>query len=68
MLLNFGIIANENILNACIGDQTDQDFINLYSKWKGKLDKINLQLYLINLNSTGGITKIIAKTFKIKEK
>ena len=68
MTLNFGIVADETILNAFIGDETDQDIINFYSKWKGLMDNIDLNSYLINLNSTGGIIKIIANRFKVIEK
>lgn len=68
MSLNFGIVADETILSACIGDEKDPDLVSFYSKWNGLMDNICLNSYLINLNSTGGVIKIIAKGFKIMEK
>jgi hypothetical protein len=68
MTLNFGIVADETILNACIGDDKDPDLVDFYSKWKGLMDNVKLNSYLIRLNSTGGTIKIIAKAFKIIEK
>ena len=63
--LNFGIIAHETILCASIL-VNDTDLSNFYSKWKGLMDDIKLNVYLIELNSTGGKIKIIAKDFRIK--
>ncbi len=68
MIFNFGIVADETILSACIGDDKNIDLIDFYSKWNGSMDSVNLNLYMIRLNSTGGIIKIIAKGFKIIEK
>lgn len=68
MMLNFGIVADETILSACIGDDKDLDLVDFYSKWNGSMDNVNLNSYTIRLNSTGGIIKIIAKRFKIIEK
>jgi len=68
MNLNFGIVADETILNAWIGDDTDTDLIDFYSKWRGLMDNLKLDTFIIELNSTGGIIKIIAKAFKIIEK
>ena len=55
-------------MSACIGDDKNIDLIDFYSKWNGSMDSVNLNLYMIRLNSTGGIIKIIAKGFKIIEK
>lgn len=63
--LNFGIVAGENILDAFIADKTDEDFILFCSKWKDKIDINEINCYAIDLNSTGGRIKIIAKAFKI---
>jgi len=67
MNLNFGIVANETILNACVLDETDTDLINFYTKWKGMMNNVKLNSFEINLNSTGGKIKIIAKEFRIKQ-
>jgi hypothetical protein len=63
--LNFGVISTENILNAKIANSDNEDLSNLYLKWKGLLDNIILNCYVINLNSTGGEIKIISKDCKI---
>lgn len=67
MNLNFGICADETILNVFENDIEDKDYINLYVKWKGHLTNIKLHTYVIELNSTGGNIKIIAKGFRIAE-
>jgi hypothetical protein len=64
--LNFGIIANETILQALILDN-DMDLIKLYAGWKGHLNTIKLNAYFLELNSTGGKIKIIAKGFRIEK-
>ena len=63
--LNFGIISSETILDASSLEADDEDLLNLYMNWKGLIDNIKLTAYLINLNSTGGWIKIIAKAFKV---
>lgn len=64
MELNFGIIADETILKAsCSVDDDDLD--KFYSKWKGLMNDVKLFSYEINLNSTGGKIKILAKTFTV---
>lgn len=63
--LNFGVVADESILDAFLLERTDEDLINLYSKWKGAIDDIELNVYLISLNSTGGEIKIISRGFDI---
>jgi len=45
----------------------DEDLAFLYSKWKGMINNIKLNSYIINLNSTGGQIKIIAKSFMVIE-
>lgn len=63
--LNFGIIADETIQNASVLEN-DNDLVTLYLKWKGHLDHIKLNVYFIELNSTGGKIKIIAKKIRVK--
>jgi hypothetical protein len=62
--LNFGVVADETILNASLEDPQNDNLINFYSKWKGTMDDIKLDTYKIELNSTGGVIKIIAKGFR----
>lgn len=68
MSLNFGIIADESILDAIQLDEHDKDLVSLYSKWKGAMNEVKLNVYKIELNSTGGEIKIIAKTFRVDKK
>lgn len=63
--LNFGIVAVESILNAYVSGIEDLNLKEVYSKWKGMLDDVYLNIYTINLNSSGGQIKIIAKAFKL---
>lgn len=65
MNLNFGIVADETIFNAFVLDEDDKDLVNFYSKWKGGMNEVKLNTYKINLNSTGGEIKIIAKKFRV---
>lgn len=60
--LNFGIIADETILNAGIAIQEDPDLINFYQKAKGVLGSKKINCYIIETNSTGGTIKILAET------
>lgn len=66
--LNGGLTQNETILEAHILDDLHQDVINFYSKWKGMLDGNILKMFVINLNASGGIIKIMAKEFEYKTK
>lgn len=63
--LNFGVIAEEAILEAYTGGKENQDLKTIYGKWKGHLDDIDLNIYIFNLNSTDSVIKIIAKNFDI---
>ena len=63
--LNFGIVAEESILSALTLGVNDTDLISLYTKWKGLINDVKLNVYIINLNSSGGLIKIIAKSFKV---
>jgi len=63
--LNFGINAHETILQALVLDN-DDDLLKLFKNWKGHLDNIKLNVFYIELNSTGGKIKIIAKGFRIE--
>jgi hypothetical protein len=65
MKLNFGIVADETILNLIELDDDNIDLANLYSKWNGVIKDVKLKTYKIELNSTGSEIKIIAKAFRI---
>lgn len=67
MLLNFGIVAEETILNAQTLNKDDTDLVNFYTSWNNLLNDTNLTAYLIELNSTGSIIKIIAKRYIISD-
>ena len=67
MKLNFGIVAEETILDSFEMDNNNQDLTNFYSKWKGAMNDVKLKTYKIKLNSTGSEIKIIAKSFKISK-
>ncbi len=62
--LNFGIASEENILNAYSTNE-DKVLTDLFLKWKGLIDNIVLNYYVIRLNSTGGEIKIISTGFKM---
>ena len=66
MNLNFGIVATENIAQAFLLKNDDEDLIAFYSKWNGLMDDVKLNVYEILLNSTGGRIKIIAKKFRVE--
>ena len=63
--LNFGIVVDENIYQGYLLSNNDEDLINFYSKWKGLMDEIKPNVYEIELNSSGGRIKIIAKGFRV---
>jgi hypothetical protein len=65
MNLNFGIISHETIQSAYILEDNNQDLVNFYSKWNGAMNDVKLNTYKIELNSTGGEIKIIAKRFSV---
>jgi hypothetical protein len=67
MNLNFGIVADETILNAIVLDENNEDLANFYSKWKGAMNEVKLNTYKIDLNSTGSEIKIIAKGFRVED-
>lgn len=64
MNMNFGIIADETILNAFELEETDQDLKDLYLNWKGMINDVKLKGYKFSMNSTGSEIKIIAKRFR----
>ena len=66
--LNFGYVGGggDNIRNAEMLDNNDEDLVSFYSTWKGFRDHIKLNVYVINLNTSGGKIKIIAKNFRIE--
>ena len=63
--MNFGIVCTESILNAYEANEDDKILTDLFSKWKGLINDIELKGYVINLNSTGSEIKIVAKGLKI---
>ncbi len=67
LTLNFGIVADENILHAKVLSDSDPDLVSLYNRWKGLINDIKLTTFLIELNSSGGMIKIIAKRYNVKK-
>lgn len=63
--LNFGIVAPESISKAFIANETDGDLTRVSSLWKQLIPKLEAFCYVIELNSTGGEIKIIAKGFSV---
>lgn len=66
MKLNFGIVAEENILSAALLGSDNSYLVSFYARWKGVMDGIELNTYKIDLNSTGGKIIIIAKSFRVE--
>ncbi len=64
--LNFGIVSNESILDASVLEDDDPDLKELYKSWRGNIDEVKLKVYFIELSSTGGKIKIIAKGYRVK--
>ncbi|MEI7526069.1 MAG: hypothetical protein WCJ95_17125 [Mariniphaga sp.] len=62
--LNFGIVCTENILSAYLLEKDNKVLTDFYLQWRGLLT-VELQCYVINLNSTGGEIKIISRGFKV---
>ena len=59
--MNFGVVASESIVKA-ISKGRDCIYVKeLYAKWKGMINDVDLNYYEIETNSTGSIIKIIAK-------
>lgn len=67
MKLNFGIVAEETIFDSTELENDNQDLADLYNKWNGAINDVNLKTYKIELNSTGGEIKIIANSFKVDQ-
>jgi hypothetical protein len=65
MKLNFGVVADESIMNSVELDEDNPDLVSFHSKWKGAMIDVTLKTYKIVLNSTGGEIKIIAKAFRV---
>ncbi|WP_443946588.1 hypothetical protein ACJVDH_05615 [Pedobacter sp. AW1-32] len=60
--MNLGIEAVECIDCAFI-DSESTDVSDLYKKWNGLINEIELRCYVIKTISTGSLIKIIAKKF-----
>ena len=67
MELNLGIVADENISQGRHLSNDDRDLIRFYSQWNDLMDDVKLNVYEIELSSTGGRIKIIAKGFRINQ-
>ncbi|GAB4043470.1 hypothetical protein [Spirosoma jeollabukense] len=65
--LNFGIIAQESILDAYSTKENEELYL-LATKWTGVFPVHELTCYIINTNSTAGQIKICAKGFTIDDK
>ncbi len=65
--MNFGIVANESILNAkCFTNS--KELISIRNEWaKGGVDLENLQNFNIITNSTNSVIDIFALGFRIIE-
>jgi hypothetical protein len=63
--MNFGIVSPENVLNAYLASNDDKIMVDFFLRWKGLIKNVDLNCYVIELNSTGGSIKIIAQEFEI---
>ncbi len=63
--LNFGIVAQECILGVYINNE-DDGYKKFASIWSKSMDIRPFNLYVIELNSTGGCIKVIAKDFTLR--
>lgn len=62
--MNFGIAGLEVIDTAFISE-SDIELQKFYEAWKGLMNDIKLNCYVIKTSSTGSELKIICKGFKI---
>ena len=67
MILGFGVISKDSILEAHEASNDDSDLINLLDKWNNILNE-KLNCYVIRTSSTGSEIKIIARGFKVIDK
>lgn len=65
--MNFGIISTETIFKAFSEGKENQNVKRLYTKWKGMIDKIDLNFYEIETNSTKSTISIIAQSFELRK-
>lgn len=56
--MNYGIIVKESILGAWIAPADDADLLHFNKKDRGHID---VNCYVIETNSTGGLIKILAE-------
>lgn len=61
--MNFGIVSTENILKAHSEGRDNEVVKDIYLKWKGYIDNIDLNYYEINLNSTSSRIRIVSREF-----
>lgn len=64
--LNFGIISSESVHGAFSEGKNNEDVKNVYLKWKGYIDDIDLNYYEIETNSTASKIKIIAQGVELE--
>ena len=62
--MNFGIRGIESIYSAFVSED-DPDLAKFYKIWKGLMDDVKLNCYIIETASTGSKLKIIAKGFEM---
>ena len=60
--MNFGIVAPESILRAFSEGKENLIVHELYTKWNGMIDDVDLYYYEIETNSTRSKLRIIAET------
>ncbi|PVZ07012.1 hypothetical protein C7382_1198 [Porphyromonas loveana] len=65
--MNFGIVALDSIFKAYSEDRNSYLVKELYKKWKGLIDDVDLNYYEIETNSTKSTIVIIAQEFKIDD-
>ncbi|MCG7282006.1 hypothetical protein MHJ94_11975 [Chryseobacterium taklimakanense] len=67
MDMNFGIVSEDSILRLVISEnENDEDLISFYRKWGNYIKDFKFRKYLLELNSSGSILKLIAKETEIK--
>ncbi|WP_114437325.1 hypothetical protein [Marinilabilia salmonicolor] len=64
--LNFGIICEESIYDAHCERRENEIVKEVYSKWGGMINDIELNYYEIETNSTSSKIMIISQGFKLQ--
>jgi hypothetical protein len=63
--MNFGIVSEESVLRAFSEGKENISVINIYTRWRGLIDNIDLNFYQIELNSTGSTISIVGSKFEL---